>query len=103
MAPTKSNEKNPCCLNLCNSFWFVFFCTLTWIFRCLWCLFGQYDTFWKWWRGWALEPPYVTGWDRLIGPGVGGDAVYGQVLERKTEIDYDKFMNDREDDGVDFN
>merc|ERR1712166_1485150 len=72
MAPTKSNEKNPCCLNLCNAWWFVFFMGVTMPCNILWSLFGQYDTFWIWWRGWAMEPPYVTAWDRLAGPAVGG-------------------------------
>ena len=102
MAPTKSNEKNPCCLNLCNSFWFVVIMYFTGFFRNIWCLFGQYDTFWIWWRGMALEPPYVTAWNRLVGPEVGGTAVYGQILERQVPIDYEKFMNDRKGEGVDF-
>ena len=102
MAPTKSNEKNPCCLNLCNSFFFVFIMEITMPFRNLWCLFGQYDTFWIWWRSMALEPPYVTAWNRLVGPKVGGTAVYGQILARQVPIDYEKFMNDRTDEGVDF-
>ena len=102
MAPTKSNEKNPCCLNLCNAWWFVFFMGLTMPCNCLWSLFGQYDTFWIWWRGWAMEPPYVTAWNRLAGPAVGGEAVYGQILERQTPLEYDKFINDRKDEGVDF-
>ena len=102
MAPTKSNEKNPCCLNLCNSAWLVFIIEITFFFRNIWCLFGQYDTFWIWWRGFALEPTYVTAWDRLAGPKVGGDAVYGQILPRQTPIDYAKFMNDRKEVGTDF-
>ena len=103
MAPTKSNEKNPCCLNLCNSFFFVVFMELTMPFNMLWSLFGQYDTFWIWWRSWALEPPYVKAWNRLVGPAVGGDAVYGQVLARQVPIEYETFFNDRTDEGVDFN
>ena len=51
----------------------------------------------------ALEPPYVKAWDRLVGPKVGGDAVYGQILARQVPIDYKKFINDRKDEGVDFN
>ena len=103
MAPTKSNEKNPCCLNLCNSAFLVIIMEITFPFRNLWCLFGQYDTFWIWWRSMALEPPYVTAWNRLVGPEVGGDAVYGQILARQVPIDYKKFINDRKDEGVDFN
>ena len=64
MAPTKSNEKNPCCLNLCNASFYVIFIGMTYGFNLLWSMFGQYDTFWLWWRSWALEPPYVTGWKR---------------------------------------
>ena len=103
MAPTKSNEKNPCCLNLCNSFWFVAIMHITMPFNGLWNLFGQYDTFWIWWRGMTLEPPYVKAWNRLVGPKVGGKAVYGQILARQKPLDYETFFNDRKDKGVDFN
>ena len=103
MAPTKSNEKNPCCLNLCNSFFFVFIMQVTGPFNQLWSLFGQYDTFWRWWRGMALEPTFVKSWNRLVGPKVGGEAVYGQILARQKPIEYETFYNDRTDEGVDFN
>merc|ERR1712195_57455 len=85
MAPTKSNEKNPCCLNLCNSFFFVFIMQVTGPFNQLWSLFGQYDTFWRWWRGMALEPTFVKSWNRLVGPKVGGEAVYGQILQERCQ------------------
>merc|ERR1719263_321738 len=95
MAPTKSNAKNPCCLNLCNSAWFCFFMWLTTGLNLLWSFFGAYDTFWIWYRSWALEPTYVTAWNRLVGPAVGGDGVYGQILPRLKPLDYEKFYNDR--------
>ena len=103
MAPTKSNEKNPCCLNMCNNFWMVAIINVTMPFNQLWSMFGQYDTFWLWWRSFAMEPPFVVAWNRLVGPEVGGDAVYGQILARKVPIDYELFYNTREGPGVDFN
>ena len=50
-----------------------------------------------------MEPPFVVAWNRLVGPEVGGDAVYGQILARKVPIDYELFYNTRVGPGVDFN
>ena len=51
----------------------------------------------------TLEPPYVKAWNRLVGPKVGGKAVYGQILARQKPLDYETFFDDRKDKGVDFN
>ena len=84
MAPEKSNADNACCFNLCNTFVELAVGVL--------CMFaphpifsimninelcGCYDCVWLYLRGCALEPPFVTSWNRLVNSKPGGKAVYG--------------------------
>merc|ERR1719263_686628 len=104
MAPTKSNEENDCCLNLCNTFWMVALMYFPGGIPQLCCnLCGSYDCAWLWIRGMQLEPPYVTSWNRLVNSKPGGPAVFGQILPRIKPIDYAAFYNTRTTAlGVDF-